>query len=125
MSRRYPDWFPEVVRSVEVSERHPDGSPAQARTVLHVSQGPLNRDIELVLSVEVGPSRVLLQRIPYEPSDPEDFAVTWQLHDDAGATRVELALEACLSVPRLVPVGGIGDSMARGFVAAAVKELEG
>ena len=40
----------------------------------------------------------------------------------AGA--LALAVQASLSVPRLVPVGGIGDGLAQGFVASATKALD-
>ena len=40
-----------------------------------------------------------------------------------GGTEISLALDATLSVPRLVPLGGIGDSLADGFVSAAAREL--
>jgi Polyketide cyclase / dehydrase and lipid transport len=41
---RYPTWYPEVVRDVEVLDRDPSGQPTRARTKLHVSRGPLVKD---------------------------------------------------------------------------------
>jgi ribosome-associated toxin RatA of RatAB toxin-antitoxin module len=120
---RYPNWYPEVVRSVEVVERDPDGRPTKARASLHVAQGPLVRDFALLLSVQTEPFRVVrLTRIPHEPSDPERFQVAWSL-GEGPETRIGLELSANLSVPRFVPVGAIGDGLARGFVASAVREL--
>ena len=120
----YPTWYPEVVREVEVIERGDGGRASKARTTLHVSYGPLVRDFHLVLSVYAErPTIVRLTRIPHDPPDPERFEVSWRLRDAGAETRVELELDANLSVPRLVPVGAIGEAMASGFVAAAAKAL--
>ncbi len=121
---RYPTWYPEAVRRVEVTEREAGGRPTQARAALHVAYGPLVRDFDLLLAITVEPpGTVRLARIPHQPSDPERFDVTWHAAE-ATRTRIELRLDANLSVPRLVPVGGIGDQFARGFVNAAARELE-
>ena len=40
------------------------------------------------------------------PASPEQFDVTWSVIDGA-RTRIELRLDASLSVPRLLPVGGL------------------
>ncbi len=50
--------IPEVVRRVEVVERGDDGTATKARTTLHVSQGPFNRDIDLLLSVQTEPAGI-------------------------------------------------------------------
>src|SRR4051794_9647816 len=72
---RYPSWYPDVVRRVEVTERRGDGSAAAAQTTLHVSQGPFTRDIELILSVETDPAgTVQLTRIPHDDRDRELFS---------------------------------------------------
>jgi hypothetical protein len=65
---------------------------------------------------------VKLTRLADDPS-PQQFDVTWQL-GDGGHTRIELYLHAKLRVPRFMPLGGIGNSMAEGFVAAASRELD-
>ena len=120
---RYPEWHPDVVRQAEVLERDAAGHPTRARTRLHVERGPLTRDFDLVMSVAVDPAgRIKLSRIPEEPGDKERFDVTWRV--DGGAhTRIRLDLAANLDVPRLVPLGGVGDSMAEGLVSAATRAL--
>lgn len=120
----YPSWHPEVVRSVEVVERDADGQPSRARAKLHAAVGPIARDFDLLLAVTRSPDTVRLSRVPHEPTDPERFEVTWTLGNGSGARELRLALDANLDVPRLVPLGGVGDAMARGFVAAAVRRLE-
>jgi ribosome-associated toxin RatA of RatAB toxin-antitoxin module len=119
----YPTWFPQVVKSVEVLERPDEGPPTRVRAKLHFSQGPIARDFDLVMAVTVErPTTVRLTRIPNEPGDAERFEVTWNLAPD-NPTRISLALVANLDVPRFLPVGGIGDSLAQGFVTAAVNRL--
>jgi ribosome-associated toxin RatA of RatAB toxin-antitoxin module len=120
---RYTYWYPDVVREAEVLERDPEGHPTRARATLHASVGPLVKDFVLLLAVSVEQFRtVQLARIPHDASDPERFEVIWRL--EAGAqTRIHVTLEANLSVPRLLPVGGIGDSMAGGYVTAAAAAL--
>lgn len=120
---RYPTWHPEVVRGVEVLERDASGQPTRVRAKLHVSQGPLTKEFDLVMAVTVRPpSLVSLARIPHGPKDEEQFDVIW--HVDASAqTQIRLDLHANLSVPRLLPIGGIGDALASGFVTAAAGRL--
>jgi ribosome-associated toxin RatA of RatAB toxin-antitoxin module len=120
---RYPRWYPQVVRAVEVIERSPEGVPTRARAVLHVSYGPLTRDFDLLLAVRLEPpSKVELVRVPHGGADPERFEVRWQVGGGPRAT-IDLRLDAALSIPRLLPVGGIGDELANGFVRAAVSEI--
>jgi ribosome-associated toxin RatA of RatAB toxin-antitoxin module len=120
---RYPSWYPDVVRAAEVVARDDAGHPTRTRTTLHASIGPISRDFALLMTVTVEEfSTVRLSRIPHDGSDPERFDVHWRLQ--AGAqTRIDLTLAANLSIPRLVPVTGIGDTMAGGFVDAVARAL--
>jgi hypothetical protein len=119
----YPAWYPEVVRAVDVLERGPDGRPTTARAQLHVARGPIVKDFDLTLAVTIDrPHTVKLTRVPHQPTDQERFGVTWRL-EGANGTRIRLELDANLDVPRFLPLGGIGDSIAQGFVAAAAREL--
>lgn len=121
---RYPSWFPETVRHVDVLERDAEGRPARARMTVHVAVGPLVRDFDLPMEVSYQDrQQVRLSRIPHEPSDPERFEVVWHLGDEQ-PPRLGLELGATLDVPRLVPVGGIGDRLAQDFVDAAKRQLE-
>ena len=120
---KYPEWHPDVVREVSVLERDGDGRPSRAKTKLHLARGPLVKDFNLVLSVASDRSReVKLTKVRDRDSGAEQFEVTWRVQD-AGRTRIQLDLGASLDVPRFLPVGGVGDAMAEGFVAAAVKAL--
>lgn len=119
---RYPDWYPEAVREVDVLERDTDGQPRRARTQLHLSWGPVVKDFDLVLAVEVEPSTIVrLVRVSDRPS-VNRFDVTWRVRD-AGATHIDLDLRATLDLPRFLPLGGIGNAIAGGFVDAAARQL--
>ncbi|MGI8429812.1 MAG: SRPBCC family protein [Solirubrobacteraceae bacterium] len=119
----YPRWHPEVVRSVVVLERSEQGAPTKARATLHASLGPFTKDLELELAVQVqAPGTVKLTRLSGGASDGEGFEAVWHVHEQ-GKTRIELALNASLDVPRLIPVRGLGDAMAADFVAAATRAL--
>ena len=120
---RYPDWHPDVVKSVDVLERDDQGQPTKARTKLHVQYGPITRDFDLTMAVEVDPAgAVSLSRIPHHGSDGEKFEVNWRV-SGAGPTQIRLDLAADLDVPRFLPLGGVGDSIAEGFVSAATRAL--
>jgi ribosome-associated toxin RatA of RatAB toxin-antitoxin module len=117
---KYPSWYPEAIRRVDVLETADDGAPTKVRTELNLAYGPLSRTFDLVMALRAtAPSEVRLTRLPNEPGDPEEFEVRWQI----APQRIALALQAKLSVPRLVPVAGIGESLANDFVRAASREL--
>jgi ribosome-associated toxin RatA of RatAB toxin-antitoxin module len=116
----YPSWYPEVVRAVNVLERDASGAATRVRTDLHLSQGPLKRDFEVTMAVDAHrPDSVRLTRIPHDAGDEERFEVAWAFAE----RRIQLELNATLPVPRLIPLGGIGNAVAEGFVAAAVRRL--
>src|SRR5581483_7395835 len=74
---RYPHWYPDVVRDVEVVEQDGAGVATQARATLHAAAGPISRDLQLLLSVRREPGVVTLARVPHQPSDRERFEVRW------------------------------------------------
>ncbi len=118
----YPSWYPEVVQEVTVLERDDDGRPSRVQTTLHVAKGPITKDFRLVLAVVSDRrSEVALRRVKQPGSGHDEFEATWYV-SDSGA-EISLALAASLDVPRFLPVGGLGDAMAEGFVAAAANQL--
>lgn len=119
----YPDWYPEVVREIAILERDADERPLRVRAKLHLSRGPLSSDFDIELAVHIAPSTVTLTRIPHRGGDDELFEVDWRV-EGASPTRLSLTLTAVLDVPRLIPLGGVGDEVAGGFVAAAASALE-
>jgi Polyketide cyclase / dehydrase and lipid transport len=120
---RYPSWYPDVVQEVTVLERAQNGRPSRVETTLHVARGPIVKDFHLVLAVTSdGRSEVKLARVPQASSGDEQFEAAWRVREASG-TEIALHIAASLDVPRFLPVGGIGDAMAEGFVAAAANEL--
>ena len=120
---RYPDWYPDVVKSVDVLERDDQGQPTKVQAKLHVQHGPITRDFDLTMEVKRDPpGAVRLSRVPHHGSDGEKFEVTWRV-SGASPTRIAVDLAANLDVPRFLPLGGIGDSIAQGFVSAATRQL--
>jgi hypothetical protein len=120
----YPTWDGELIRQVEVMEWTDDDRPARAWAQLHVAQGPFAKTLELVVAVHAhAPDLVRLTRVPNEPSDPERLDLTWRLFAGSG-TRIELEFEAAVAaLPRLAPVGGAGELIARKLLGAAAREL--
>lgn len=121
---RYPSWLGEEVRKVEVLAAGADGRATRVRTLLHVAAGPLVRDFDLVMDVSFREGEeVSLSRARREGSD-DRFDVVWRV-EVGPPTRLVIELTATLDVPRLVPLGGVGDRLAQGFVDAANRELDG
>ncbi|HLY51002.1 MAG TPA: SRPBCC family protein [Solirubrobacteraceae bacterium] len=117
----YPTWYPEVIREVDVLERDSEGVPRRARTTVHLALGPLANDFHFEIAVATAPSEVVLSRVEEEPSDPERLEVRWQV----APGRLSVDVSARLSIPRFLPVGGAGETVAQGFVEAARRELDG
>jgi hypothetical protein len=115
----YPVWYPEVVRAVEVLDRDAGGLPSRAQTKLHLSVGPVTKDFDLLMAVTVEPpATVKLTKV----GGSAKFDVVWHLNEGE-KTRIELELDAALDVPRFLPLGDVGNSVAQGFVSAASDEL--
>lgn len=119
---RYPSWN-SAISEVEVLQRNADGRPTRIRTAVNVAAGPISRAFDLLMDVEFsGRQAVCLSRVPHAPGDPEKFEVVWRIAE--GPTALQIELTATLEVPRLMPVGAIGDRLAQDFVTAAKRELE-
>lgn len=115
----YPDWHPDVVRTVEVLERDASSQPIRVQAELHLSVGPVTKNFDLLMAVTVAPpATVELAKIGGDAK----FDVTWHLHGGEN-TRLTLELDANVDAPRFLPLGGIGDSVAQGFISAASTEL--
>jgi hypothetical protein len=117
---RYPLWYPEVVRDVEVLGRGNDGHPTAVRAKFHAAYGPLAHDFDLVLAVTLEePVTVRVARV----GGSQRFELTWHLRED-GRTHIELDLYARLRVPKVLPLDGVGNTTAAQFVAAAKSSLD-
>lgn len=126
----YPSWHGDVVRQVRVLGRDPDDCPDRLETVLRAKVGPIDRDFTVRLGVRARvPEEVVLERLPHERGDRESLSLRWTLAPAPGGgagTRVSLDLSAKLDIPRLLPIPpGAGDEVARRFIAAAARRLDG
>jgi hypothetical protein len=96
----YPNWYPDVVREVEVVETGKGGLPLRAETKLHLSWGPVSRDLDLLLAVRVQrPGLVQLSHVPRGPSGGASFDATWRLEDRATHLVLELDDDAGAGCP--------------------------
>lgn len=122
---RYPRAYPEVIREVEVIDRHADGSPQLALANVSLGVGPVQREFELRVRVSWRKDRLVrLTRVPDDRSDLERLTLTWHI-DPGPATRLTVKLRARLEVPRVIPVHGAGGAAARGLLEAASRTLDG
>jgi len=121
---RYPSWDPKLILSAETLVRE-GRNPVRARATVRVTLGPIAHDLELVLAVAVEAGRrVTLTRLADHASDAERFELAWRIQ--AGPrTMLHVDLSAYLDVPRLMPVGKLGGSLAQGLVVAASRALDG
>jgi hypothetical protein len=120
----YQEWYPDVIRRVAVIERGGDGTATLADVTLSAPGLPIG-DLETRMRAERHPPRaVSLVRVPNEPGDAERFTVAWTIEAVGAGSRIAVRLDAVLPVPRLVPLGGIGDRMASGFVRAAARTID-
>jgi hypothetical protein len=118
----YPDWYPDGVREVEVLKRNAAGQPTRVLTVLHVAVAGFDRDFHLTMAVKVDArGRVALNKVKADSEDPP-FDVVWHLSEHEG-TEIKLDLDTALPLPRLMPLGGVGNSIAKSFVSAASEAL--
>ena len=121
----YPDWYSAGVKRVEVLERGDDQRARLVATVLSVGDGPIRKDFNLNMAVTTTePSAVDLSRVKEDAANGELMAVSWALAPaDAAATQLTVALRAALNLPPFLPVGAIAQSVANGFLAAALARL--
>jgi hypothetical protein len=113
----YPGWCPDTVRRAELVEE------GLARVTLRLGVGPLAGNFEELMVVAVEPpDRVSTTRVPHDTTDPERLEVNWRI-EPGPLTRLRVELAAALELPRLVPLGGLVESVAQGLVAAASRAL--
>ena len=121
----YPRWNPKLVDEVTVLDRDPSGQVTRAQVkLMYAILGPTPRVFDLTMAVAVNqPGTVQLTRLPHEAGDQQRFEVAWNCEQDPPGTRLKVSLGAALPVPRLLPIGGVADGVARAFMTNAVREL--
>ena len=122
---RYPQWYPDGVKRVEVLERGADGVPTKLDAVLAAVAGPLRKQFDVRLAVEPEyPTLIALARVADERGDHELLTITWLLRDlaDSG-TEVNIELGARLEVPLFLPIDPVAREVANGFLQAALQSF--
>lgn len=123
---RYPDWYHDGARRVEVLERGPDGVPTRIDALLAAVAGPLRKEFPVRLAVEpTRPTRIALARVPDERGDHESLTITWLLRDlGADGTELTIELSARLDVPMFLPIDPVAREVANGFLQAALASFQ-
>ena len=83
----YPSWASLIRRAEVVGER------VRLRAEL------LGLPFEMDCTLEVGPDRAVLRRLPYDPGDDERYEATWTVTEAAGGADVELHVVAAIDAP--------------------------
>jgi hypothetical protein len=122
----YPSWYPSGVKRAEQLERGPGGELTKVQATLALNQGPIQRDFTLDFAVTLErPRLVELQRVPHlHSSSGTTMVIAWRLRELAAElTEVVVDFNAQLDIPRFLPLGGIADSIAGGFLGAALESF--
>ena len=122
---RYPQWYPEGAKRVEVVERDPEGVATEVDAQLAAVAGPLRKEFQVRLAVRrERPTRIALERVADDRGDHEVLTVAWALRALGDAqTEITVELGAALDVPMFLPIDPVAREVANGFLQAALKSL--
>ncbi|MGH2874582.1 MAG: SRPBCC family protein [Solirubrobacteraceae bacterium] len=122
---RYPQWYPDGAKRVEVLERDGEGVPVAVDAVLAAAAGPLRKAFPVRLVVQrERPVRVALARMADDRGDHEVLTIAWSLRSlGAAETAITVELAAALNVPPFLPVDPIAREVANGFLQAALRSV--
>jgi ribosome-associated toxin RatA of RatAB toxin-antitoxin module len=122
---RYPQWYPDGAKKVEVLERDGAGVASLVDAVLAAVAGPLRKEFPVRLAVEqTRPTRIALARVADDRGDHESLTIAWVLRALGDAeTEITVELGAHLDVPMFLPIDPVAREVANGFLQAALKSL--
>jgi ribosome-associated toxin RatA of RatAB toxin-antitoxin module len=122
---RYPVWYPDGAKKVEVLERDGAGVALRVDAVLAAVAGPLRKDFPVRLAVEQDrPARIALARVADDRGDHEALTIAWGLRAlGDNETEITVELGATLDVPMFLPIDPVAREVANGFLQAALKSL--
>ena len=123
---RYPQWYPDGAKQVEVLERDGEGAAAKVDAVLAAVAGPLRKDFPVRLAVQQQrPTRIALDRVADDRGDHEALTIAWGLRAlGESETEITVELGAMLDVPMFLPIDPVAREVANGFLQAALKSLQ-
>jgi ribosome-associated toxin RatA of RatAB toxin-antitoxin module len=122
---RYPQWYPDGAKRVDVLERDAEGAAQEVDAVLAAVAGPLRKEFPVRLAVEqTKPTRIALARVADDRGDHEALTIAWVLREiGAAETEITVELGAVLDVPPFLPIDPVAREVANGFLQAALKSL--
>jgi ribosome-associated toxin RatA of RatAB toxin-antitoxin module len=122
---RYPQWYPDGAKRVEVIERDDEGVAAKVDAVLAAVAGPLRREFPVRLAVQrERPTRIALARVADDRGDHEALTIAWLLRSLGDSeTEITVELGAVLDVPMFLPIDPVAREVANGFLQAALRSL--
>jgi ribosome-associated toxin RatA of RatAB toxin-antitoxin module len=122
---RYPQWYPDGAKKVEVLERDGAGVASSVDAVLAAVAGPLRKEFPVRLAVEqTRPTRIALARVADDRGDHESLTIAWVLRAlGESETEITVELGASLDVPMFLPIDPVAREVANGFLQAALKSL--
>ncbi len=122
---RYPQWYPDGAKKVEVLTRDEAGAAVQVDAVLAAVAGPLRKEFPVRLAVEQSkPTRIALARVADDRGDHESLTIAWALRSlGEASTEITVELGASLDVPPFLPIDPVAREVANGFLQAALKSL--
>jgi ribosome-associated toxin RatA of RatAB toxin-antitoxin module len=122
---RYPEWYPDGAKKVDVMTRDGEGRAATIDAVLAAVAGPLRKEFPVRLAVEQNrPERIALARVADDRGDHEALTIAWVLKSLApDQTEITVELGAMLDVPPFLPIDPVAREVANGFLQAALKSL--
>ena len=122
---RYPQWYPDGAKRVEVLERDGAGVASKLDAVLAAVAGPLRKQFAVRLAVQrERPTRIALARVADDRGDHEALMIAWALRSlSASQTEITVELDAVLDVPPFLPVDSVARQVADGFLQAALRSL--
>ena len=122
---RYPQWYPDGAKKVEVLSRDGDGVASSVDAVLAAVAGPLRKEFPVRLAGEqTRPTRIALARVADDRGDHESLTIAWVLRALGDSeTEITVELGASLDVPMFLPIDPVAREVANGFLQAALKSL--
>jgi ribosome-associated toxin RatA of RatAB toxin-antitoxin module len=122
---RYPNWYPDGAKSVEVLERGDDGKATKVDAVLAAVAGPLRKQFDVRLAIEpTKPTLIALARMVDDRGDHEALTITWLLTPvSEQETEITVEMTARIDVPMFLPIDPVAREVANGFLQAALQSV--
>jgi polyketide cyclase/dehydrase/lipid transport protein len=105
----YPRWA-SLIGAIEVLDERSDGSAEKVRMRAEL----FGLSVVMDCTLDVGDDGAVLERLPYDASDPERYLATWRVAPEASGSVVTLHVVAAIDAPG--PARVLRGRVARGLV---------